>query len=433
MLDAKYAKYAIYIMYCIVYVATIDSLLDDNYTVVTKAVISYDKDFSIMNFFVCLAFLLVLFRWFILEKMERTFRSYFIQMTFIIYVTPVILSFASFSHRYSLEFFLASMIFSLMFMYCVGKIKIRLKCVKTYDFNQKKYSGIIDNVFFLLSLLIVFVLIKTIGDFSLSIDLADVYDIRSNFAAHSNIYMTVFKSALGGVVFPAAILKYLEEKKICYAIMFCVLEICLFSLAKDKTYLFMPIICFGLFLLRNRLTKNVSIIFYSMSSVLILLCLLSLVDVYGNLFFNIIVRRIAVIPAWLSYLYFDFFYDNEKLMFLQDTIIIRNFFIPPYDLNIREIISFEYFQGMVSGPNNGMIGIAFANLGWLGMIVFPIFITVLVSIYENIFEGCSELVLMMLALSVSQILINDSFTSTSFIYSLLLILLFSPFIKKQHE
>lgn len=420
-------QYVAYLLYCMAYVMVVDSVLDDYYYHVTSPLIAYEKSFSWLRLCLCLPILMLIFYKFIVNGTRDFFKKCFLWFSFIIYFTPLVLSFALFDHKYSNEFFCASIIFMACFVCFISKLNINVLKIdfdSIIPFEKKKWN---DELFILIAIVITITLINSINGFSFSYNLLDVYEIRKNFSSEGNIFLTIIKSALGGVVFPAAIVKYFEEKKYIYGCTFIGLQLCMFSLAKDKTYFFMIFVCLILVAFKTIIYKDGERLFLIGLLGLSALNIISMLNIYTNVFFNIVVRRLSIIPTWISYLYFEFFFDHKKLMWMQETVLINHFFYPPYEMSLREIISYEYFQGVVGNPNNGMVGIAFANFGWLGLVVFPILISILINIYKEAFKNGTRLVQIIVALAVSQIYINDSFTSTAYVYSFLCVMVFSRF------
>lgn len=85
---------------------------------------------------------------------------------------------------------------------------------------------------------------------------------------------------------------------------------------------------------------------------------------------SVLVRRLFFIPARLNFIYFDFFSNFDPLYFSNG--ILRSFFQYPFDKPYPLLVG-EYsgIGGAGTYANGGFIATGFMQLGWFGVVIYP--------------------------------------------------------------
>ena len=87
---------------------------------------------------------------------------------------------------------------------------------------------------------------------------------------------------------------------------------------------------------------------------------------------NLSTYRVFFIPVKLHYAYYEFFLFNDIDYFRQT--ILRGFFDSPYKESLDFVISDFHLSDPGARANNGLFSDALSNLGYSGVIIFPIFL-----------------------------------------------------------
>lgn len=145
-------------------------------------------------------------------------------------------------------------------------------------------------------------------------------------------------------------------------------------------------------------------------------------------------RRILAVPAQLNRFFYDFFSqpDHPYDLFRQ-SIAGKLGFESPYDMNIYQIIGGEYYGKWEMYANNGLVGDAFYNLGWPGIIIMPIFVVLLVKIIGACSVGLPKQILLGVTVATTYWLITSSFFTlflTHGVAMMIMFLYFLPSLKK---
>ena len=86
--------------------------------------------------------------------------------------------------------------------------------------------------------------------------------------------------------------------------------------------------------------------------------------------------RMLFVPSEYHYYYYDYLSIREKLYFRQS--FLRYFFSDPYPDTLSVLIGSDRkynFSGSYSNANNGLFSDAYANLGLVGVFIYPIIIS----------------------------------------------------------
>ena len=407
--------------FCCLYALSVTYLLPDSYYVYSTPVISYEKDFSILRSVLCVLINEALFVYTCTVKTDKTIIDYGIRFLYIFYCLPTIMSFCLFSHRYFISFFICFIVYWLILCFACKNINIGIE-ISGLSFTQSKvYRSVVSLIMFGG---FVYYIVSSTGNFSFSITLDDVYETRALFKEGTNDIIVFLKSALGGFLFPCLIVSYIRKRNKALTILFTFLQLIMFSLAKDKAYLFLVLAAYGFaffFKMIEERNRSVNTILAGGCAI----TALSLFGVLENLLYNIIVRRFFVIPSWLNYVYYDYFYNNPKIWWRQDTFLIDKLFTPVYSDSVPVMIGKEYFGSRVTNPNAGMFAEAFSRCGYLGIIIYPLLLAFLLNLMQSVYKDTDKSVLIMMAFTLSISLENDIITSTSFVFVFVIILAFS--------
>ncbi|MDO4975175.1 MAG: hypothetical protein Q4E61_02515 [Alphaproteobacteria bacterium] len=416
------------LFWCVVYAIAVNRILTTYYLAGSKEIVPYGKDFSFLRMVCCVIIVEVLFIITKKIKGKNPLLNNVKDFLFVLFCVPAVLSYALFNYTYSLEFTIYSIIYWLFFSLFCGKISFHVKPLSKLKIDVRLEIFLI----FLISSLLIIYIIKEVGGINVSVSLINVYSIRAMFKSKGSLLLTIIKASLGCYIVPFMTVECLCEKKRLFAVGFVLLQVLLYSMAKDKIYLLLIGIAVFLGLFGKSVVLNfqkwMSLALVGLSSINIL----AIFGVFYNLIFNIFTRRFFLMPVWLQNIYYEFFYDKPKIWFFQDTFFIDKLFTPIYNRSLTKIISEDFFNGAIENPNCGMVGEAFTRCGYLGVIIHPFLLVFIVNVLYIFFNGVKKETLLMFAISFCIVISNDVISSTSFIGTITIVCLFACCFRKTH-
>lgn len=208
--------------------------------------------------------------------------------------------------------------------------------------------------------------LKPTFDFSL------VYDIRSEF---SSIKIPFANYAYKWSAFIAAPLIFfvgLMKRNLLLMLSGFIIILVLFFATGHKTYLFIIPFVFVVHLVRNQ-KRPIRWLVIGLS--LSVLAGIGSYHIFGDVRLNAsFMNRIYVIPAKISYQYHEYFTSNQKV-YLSHSVLSR-FVEYPYTEMPISVISLFYYDNPDGHPNTGILGDAYMNFGYSGVIILFLLVAI---------------------------------------------------------
>ncbi len=265
--------------------------------------------------------------------------------------------------------------------------------------------------------------------FSITLDLKSVYEIRSEYVA-ANIPLSGYLwNWMGYIVNPIFMALFVTRRKWLLVALVSIAQIWLFSATGSKTYLFSPLLVLALMWI-VRQQKPLAYLCIGLSSVVLAgaLSYLFIDDVWVS---SLLTRRLLFVPAQLSFFYYDFFSKNEPV-FLSHSIL-RFFLDYPYQLNPPHLIADVYFNDPQMGSNNGVVGDAFMNFRFLGLILWAVLLGIILKLIDSCSKGV-DIRIAVAAIAMPAITLTNSALLTNLLtHGLLLSLLIMYLMPKQGD
>lgn len=370
----------------------------------------------IISFFVC-----------VLYTEKAFFSSRVVLLLSLLYFIPglAIGSALNFDWGYTAAF-LAYYIVLLWSDYCLGHRTARHILI-----NRKQEQLLsITIITFCLFYPIVMALIyrKTFSLSELILTLNDPYGVRAE-AKKNNISWFFLNFEYWGVYFGSLMITYLlKKKKTILGIAFITIELFYFLLQGNRVFLFITALAifFGFVSIDNR---YIPVFFVGL---LVIQCIEYLL--FNNTqslgFFTNVYRRFTIVPNIIAPKYYDYF-QLETPDYLRGNFSIICRFLgieSKYDFNIGYSIGRKYFASNMNA-NNGLVGGAFFEFGYLGMIIDPVMLAASLRWFENALIYADKEIVMVAALIYATLSINTwAIWSQCFRVSYFLFLLISIFI-----
>lgn len=252
----------------------------------------------------------------------------------------------------------------------------------------KKYKNIkrikINFNYILLLPIICFIIysLKNISKINLEVFiLENIYNIRSKLKLNGIVgYLVPW---FGNIIIPAFILEnFLKNKKI-YCIIGFLFQMLFFSMFPFKTFLVLPFFMIINCLLWKRKNSNLNIINFFNLIIIISMVLYYIFD--KLVFLSLIVRRVFLVPAQINFIYYDYIYQGGKKLFYSGGQIGKLFNLEyPHNIDFANYIGKIYFLNEGTSANTGLFADAYVNLGFLGIILITIFLSIFLLLVDKI-------------------------------------------------
>ncbi len=271
--------------------------------------------------------------------------------------------------------------------------------------------------------------------FPILLSLADSRSQRIALRANSmpTLLSYVFV-ALGGVIFPYLFARFLNSKKILYAIIAFVCGFLLFSINGMKTWLFLYLFVIALYVICRIKHDDAKGVGYL---IIIALCIVQIfcVEMYlkaEKVDFLSQFGRVFCIPNGIGFRSITFFKDNE-LLYLRESIL-RHLFETPYQGGSDFYIEYGAKSTVTSSrSNNGLWGDAFRNFGLVGMFVYPLLIGKSIDIVKHQTDGLSFKFQIFILFLIIWNSVNVSFFTWLLTGGVILVYLLNCFFAKEDE
>ena len=256
--------------------------------------------------------------------------------------------------------------------------------------------------------------------------LLDVYDTRDTFgdavsdAGTSIAYVVVWAA---NVIAPLLMAIGLRRRAPLLAVVGIVLELLIYAVTGFKSALFASLLVVGLVVLLT--VRRAPRAAWLPASATLLVAGVVLIDQLNESIVatSILVRRVLEVPALVTVRYFDYFTDHPT--FNLGHSILRFWIRPPSDITPPELVGSTYFE-VNTWANGGLWADAFANFGFVGILVFSIGLGVVLWLLDVVSDGTDLAITGSVVAVIAVILTNTAFLTATMSHGLgLLILAYS--------
>ncbi len=332
-----------------------------------------------------------------LRPVGNDFKSVVLHLLLILYYIRVIAGYAVNDMKDSFFVLTTVYIVFMIFLFTCGKpgqqeTDGKQRAGKEYLLRDNRVT------LFCVMLCIVFILYKISYNglsFTVSIDGDFVYANREAYNHNISVYtgsvagyLLTLVSDLESLTAPVLLFISLRRRKIFLSFLALVTILAEFSLNSMKSTLFGILLVVALYYsyIRGWLKdyrKFFNLIFTGIMAV----CVAERFFVRAGKIYILIVRRIMYAPAWLGWLYYDYFSQHPKVLLTDCVIGLQKILPHVYDSSPLERISVTYYDGTMASPNTGLFGAAYMQLGVAGIILQPVLIYFIVKWSEKALDG----------------------------------------------
>lgn len=216
------------------------------------------------------------------------------------------------------------------------------------------------------------------------IDLTKVYGVRVKYGEANAPLAGYFFNWQAFILNPILCAIFVLRKRCLWAALIVVFQLYLFSTTGHKTYLFTIPLALALMWASGH--KNPLAYIAIGFTVLTLLGMLSYLLMGDVIIPSLFPRRVLFIPALTYFLYYDFFSEHD-LLYLSTQRIFRLFLDYPYDVSTPHLIGGVYYNQPKMGVNTGIVGDAYMNFGFLGLILWSVLLAAVLKLADSCSKG----------------------------------------------
>lgn len=328
-------------------------------------------DFNILKFIVSNVYLGIIFL--IMPKKSEKPSHIFLQLHLLIMIIPIL-------SLYGMQNKPSSYTGMIVFMFILQTFIIRnSKRIRLLKIKHSKQILLV--IITGISFFVYFSMLRANGLPSLStLNFWNVYDVRWNVKYPFLMNYLVHWQAK--VINPFLItLSYLNKKPKLLTLSI-LLQVLLYLITAHKSFILIPVAIFTVIKVLDKYD------FFRVSAYL------SGLGIAGSLVFYkvtdfimvpfIIIYRLLFLPAQIKYYYFHFFSSNDFIYFSEGVIgkiFGLNF---PYELPTNNMIASIYFGMPQSAANTGYLADAYANGGFLGMLIMTLLLTFVFIVIDSL-------------------------------------------------
>lgn len=275
------------------------------------------------------------------------------------------------------EYMYAVTLFIIFILLLIRFPIVKINSIKN---DQNRLLNIVFLIFIVFSVLGTCVfLFKNIGN--LNFDIYKVYEIRSINKDIDIGLMTYIINWTGYILNPLLIGFFIVGKRWIPLSLVTIMQVLLFSLTGTKTFLMLILASMIMVILvrsKNWLT-------YLMLGIACLVLVGTFMEqsIIGDLF----VRRSLLVPALISFNYFDYFSHLQPL-YLAAHHIFSSLLAYPYDVGPTYLIGRAYlYHNINSNANTGVIADAFINFGYQGFFIWGMLLGLICHLIDSVSIG----------------------------------------------
>ena len=216
----------------------------------------------------------------------------------------------------------------------------------------------------------------------LNLLLLDVYNTRDYFDESTSPLINYLFNWLIKAIVPVSMIYFLINKRYGYAFLSFVVLLYLYLVSGNKLVYLTSFVMLFFFVAGNgylQKTRNIVI------ALVVGLMAAPVIDafVFGNdTIKGTFVMRMLFLPSYLNYYFFDFFKDQP--LYFAESHFFGMFVDYPFHRSIGYIIAEKYLNVSDMNANNGTIGDGFMNLGYLGVGINIMIVTLVFQFFNSL-------------------------------------------------
>lgn len=331
----------------------------------------YYVNFNVFNY--VLSWMIFMCGFFVVKDRIQKVSDYFFVTAFLGFLTPISVLYGYDSDRSFFPVFVSLM--AILFTNFISKTKLI-----TFR-NTPVFKNGLDIVVAVSVISVVFLIFwYFVSGVSFNLDLSKVYDFRDVNAEKSASGIFSYTNNWTYKIFNMTLFSLsLLYRRYFFAVLVLVVQVYFYAASAHKSVLFFPLIILSIWFYFRR-TNSLVIVPVAFSLVIIS----TLISYYllGDLFLSsLFSRRVFIVPANLTYVYFDFFSYNQHVYWSNS--IFSSFLTYPYDLSLSHVVG-RFMGSEALGANNGFVASGYAHAGLLGVLFYALLIGFILKFVNDI-------------------------------------------------
>jgi hypothetical protein len=255
---------------------------------------------------------------------------------------------------------------NLCFLVVLLFARLKPKPIKIKPFEKNQFL----NILHILSFTVIISIILLGGYKYFNLDISKVYFFRSDASSNLPFFYGYINPCISKVVIPVSLVLSLQQRKywsVLLSVIGCVL---MFGLTAHKSILMYPVFIIVVYkVLRMSKNLNSILLFYSLTIYSIITY--ATISPIGKTLSSLFIRRVFILPAHITTLYYDFYATNEKVFYSLSKITLG---LIDYQLTLKpgRLISEVYFGRPEMNSNTGWLGSGFMQMGYSGMFIYAL-------------------------------------------------------------
>ena len=233
-------------------------------------------------------------------------------------------------------------------------------------------------------------------------DSAMIYGLRVEARDYSNFPLIGYLQHAGDNLLPILMVYMFAKGKKLFSLILAFIILLNFGISASKqVFLLLFLGVFSCFFIRNISLPRLFLIGT------ILVTLITLAEFYllntaiSSMFSS---YRIYFIPAKYHHIYYEFFSTYQPDYFRQS--FLRYFFESPYERSLHMILADYHNRDYYARANNGLFSDAVMNLGYLGIIIFPLLLTIVLKFLDGASQNLPSSVIFIVIITTTFMLLN---------------------------
>jgi hypothetical protein len=290
-------------------------------------------------------------------------------------LTPVIPMLVIVSEKEVGEMFCIAASLAFLVSYFVSKLPFNAPIIRLK--NGFMTERLIVSVSVFLGFLIILLTISRGGLNYLNFSFSEVYEFRRAASASRGTLLNYLLLNYIALVLPLSIALTIKQKRFHLLIIFAIINILIFGLTSNKSYIFAGPFAIGVYFILSR-PKPAFLIAFSAA---IIITSLTIIYHFNKDFYDLptlFIRRYFFVPAYVNLQYWEFFSYNPYA-FWSDSKVSLGMVEPVYAYPTPRIVGAYFTQAdfsrtasLFTNSNTAWIGSGFGNAGYFGMFFYAI-------------------------------------------------------------
>ena len=364
------------------------------------------------------SYLLLLIIFLLMPKSSKPISNTFIFVLILLTYIPM-LTFYTFNDGARVYLYMVTAFWILVFFL--------LRILPSFIFTPLKQANIIRYLLFICLGTTAFLLIYIYIGLSYNLSLTNIYETRSIYIGTGIPLAGYLFTWMVHTINPTFFALFIAKRKWFLVALIIALQLLLFSTTGDKLTLFaLPFVFILMWVVkRNNPLAYIGVIFAGIILIGMLFYLLT-GDVWIS---SIFTRRMLLIPAQISFIYFNFFSKNGPIYLSHS--IFRGFLKYPYELDPANLIGSVYFDQPAMHVNTGIAGDAYMNFGPVGLLMWGILLAVTLKLFDAGLKKVDYKIGAAIVIMVAITLSNTGLLTSLLTHGILLALLLAYLLPKE--